>query len=427
MLGRALALAAWAGVIGCGSDARERPPPRDVGALSTPWSTPGPARARRDKELAPLMELVARRRGLAFLEPPELEPLSRAELVRRALRWIDAQTPPALRGADAELLLRLELVPRGFSRAAALAELLARRLQAFYDPASRRILIDRALPLGARRRVLAHELVHALVDQRHALGAQLSGPGSADRRAALLTLAEGDADAVVTQLWGTVPEAPGLADAAWSETEPALPEVLTRALSAPYADGQRVVRRLLEAGGFAAVDALYRDPPDGTHQLLDPEFPASLATSPPELPAPTPPDPSWTLAFSDVLGEQTWRTVLEQWLPPERAAELAGGWRGDRLAAFQRGTRRVLVWEVRSDAERATPVAQAVSHALSVSPARGHHTPRASALSCRPHRDAGVVGQWRHECSLFLVSLLDAAQTVQCAQLVPWTIPASPR
>ena len=85
------------------------------------------------------MELVARRRGLAFLEPPELEPLSRAELVRRALRWIDAQTPPALRGADTELLLRLELVPRGFSRAAALAELLERRLQAFYDPASRRL------------------------------------------------------------------------------------------------------------------------------------------------------------------------------------------------------------------------------------------------------------------------------------------------
>lgn len=365
---------------------------------------------------------MARERGLEFRERPELDAVARVELVERAWHWIETQTSAEQRAIEAELLVRFELVPHGFAWEPALRDVLAHRLQAFYDPSTRRIVIDRQLPASERRRVLAHELVHALVDQHHALGARLAAPGSADLEAALLTLAEGDAEAVVARL-----ELGATADDA--QPEPELPGVLARSLSAAYVDGFAALQRVLERGGFAAVDTLYRQPLDGTHQLLAPNFPLEIPPAVPALPGVTPPEPGWTLRHADVLGAQTWRTVLEEWLPAARAAELARGWDGDRLERFEREGRRMLVWQVRSQVAVAAAVAQAVSHGLRLAPAdeRGARTPRASELACRAQRDGAVMGRWIRGRSLVIAALTDAAQTVQCESLASWTIPATRR
>jgi hypothetical protein len=493
-----------------GSACAHRPepsaPPLDTAALDA-WLRPS-TRPRADSQssrdalaaadLDSLLELVARRRGLAFRERPELDAVPRGELVERGLRWIETQTPREQRAAETELLVRLELVPADFAWQAALRALLARQLKAFYDPSTRRIVMDRALPAGVRRRVLAHELVHALVDQHFEIGARLAAPGSADRRAALLTLAEGDAEMLVEQLGGAEPDGAALGDElavggdalresetalpesgtasleeepdgepsrpgepASPDGEPGLPGVLARSLSAAYVDGRGVVQRLLHRGGFAAVDALYRKPPAGTYQLLAAHFPlvvpdavpALLDPTPPNpslpgttlpgstlpgstLPGSTRPDPGWALRHSDVLGAQTWRTVLEEWLPPERAAELARGWDGDRLGWFERAGQRLLVWEVRSDAEHAAPLAQAVSRALGLATAerdsrsdarRDRPTARATGFSCRAQRDGGVMGRWIHGRSLILAALSGAARSAQCDLLAAWTIPAPRR
>jgi len=233
-----------------------------------------------------------------------------------------------------------------------------------------------------------------------------------------------------------------------SDSEPELPGVLARSLSAAYVDGRGVVQRLLRRGGFAAVDALYRKPPAGTYQLLAANFPLMIPDAVPALPDLTPPnptllgpmppgstpsDPGWALRHSDVLGAQTWRTVLEEWLPPERADELARGWDGDRLGWFERAGQRLLVWEVRSDAEHAAPLARGVAHALGLAtPERDSRTDarldrptaRATGFTCRAQRDGGVMGRWIHGRSLILAALSGAARSAQCDLLATWTIPA---
>lgn len=428
------ALEAW---LHPGSDGERPPQALALGASAdTPADTPaeGAFGAAPDAELDGLLELVARRRGLDFRERPPLDAVPRVELVERAWHWIETQTSAERRDTEAELLVRLELVPAEFAWEPALRALLARRLQAFYDPATRRIVIDRALPARDRWRVLAHELVHALVDQHHALGARLVAAPSADRQAALLTLAEGDAEALVAQLRPPAARAPSAAGAAPLDLDAApdgdrpLPGVLARSLSAAYADGRAALQRVLERGDFAEVDALYREPPAGTHQLLAPGFPERRPPPPSLLPGATPPGPAWTLRHSDVLGAQAWRSVLEEWLPPERAAELAQAWDGDRLEAFERGGERLLMWQVRSRAELAGAVAKAVSHGLGLSePAGRRRTARATGLSCRAQRDGGVMGRWVQGRSLVIAALTGAAQTVQCESLAAWTIPAAPR
>jgi hypothetical protein len=198
--------------------------------------------------------------------------------------------------------------------------------------------------------------------------------------------------------------------------------VLSRALAASYTDGQTVVRRVLHQGGYAAIDALYLQPPESTHALLDPGFPAVRAIATP-LPAPTTPPAGWTLRVADVLGEQAWRTLLEEWLPLEQAADVARGWDGDRLALFERGTASVLVWELRSNAEQAGAAARVLSARLGGSAKVSAAPQRANALRCRAVPGGAVMGQRVLGRSLTLVSLHDAVSPVDCAALREWLIP----
>jgi hypothetical protein len=417
--------------VACARPAEPSHAPLDPAALDA-WLHPSTTESRADGSsddgaprgewLDPVLELVARRRALDIRERPELDAVSRVELVERAWHWIETQSSVEQRAAEAELLVRLELLPADIAWEPALRAVLARRLKGFYDPSTRRIVIDRQLPPRERRRVLAHELVHALADQHHALGARLTASGSSDRRAALLTLAEGDAESLVGEL--ALPEL----DAAAEGDEPELPGVLARSLSAAYVDGVAAVQRVVERGGFAAVDKLYHQPLDGTHQLLAPSFPLAIPGAVAALPGVTAPEPGWRLRHADVLGAQTWRTVLEEWLPPARAAELARGWDGDRLELFERSGQRLLVWQVRSQAELAAAVVQAVSHGLRLEPPEpAARTPRATGLWCRAQRDGAVMGRWSQGRRLVIAALTDAAQTVQCESLAAWTIPAAPR
>jgi hypothetical protein len=356
---------------------------------------------------------------------PSVKDVARPELISRALEQISRHTPERSRDAEARLWAALELLPVELDWETALQTALQLRLQAFYDPDSQSVFLDRGLAPGARRRVLAHELVHALTDQHFALAARLSdASASEDARAALLSIAEGDADALVTTLWDAAsPDADDAVPGAISDTfgdassaPELLPEVVSRALAAAYVDGAAAVRRQLADGGWRAVDGLYREPPRSTHELLhgDPTPSAPLAAG--ELPA------GLTQTYADVLGEQTWRTVLESWLPLDAAAQLASAWRGDRLSLVESSSQRALVWEVRSNVLHATESAAAARRGLRL-PAPSHAA-RARDFACRAHRDHGALAAWRDGPSLFLTwleSKLEATPaSTQCNTLLDW-------
>jgi hypothetical protein len=131
-----------------------------------------------------------------------------------------------------------------------------------------------------------------------------------------------------------------------------------------------------------------------------------------------------------VLGEQTWRTVLEEWLPEAEAEQVASGWRADRLSLFQRGDATALVWQLRSDAEthgsaRRALRAQFGATMLPETPGAGVVGPTQSRspndFVCRPHRDQGVVGVLSDTHDLWFMSLDDHESVdATCHMLGSW-------
>jgi hypothetical protein len=381
----------------------------------------------RTDELARLLARVAEERGLRGRALPELVALPAAELTRQALVQIRRDTPEPVRAAHELLLLRLELVPADFDWLLAIERALGGRLHAFYDPELKTIFIDRALVGGARQRALVHELVHALQDQHHALGARLAyAPDAWDRHSALQALAEGDAEAVVARL--TVPQAAAATSgpAAASQSGATLsdadtPSVLVRSLWAVYEDGLAFVEPVLARAGWSAVDALFADPPRTTHELLH-AVPPSARQPVPILAHAAAPDADWRLSYSDVLGEQTWRIVLEEWLPESAAKRAASGWAGDRLSSFERAGGTALVWELRSDIGTHAALAEAVRDQFR-SPQRASAPANAARedFECRSHRDHGVVAMLSDGPRLWLMSLSDERTDATCPRLANWT------
>jgi len=317
------------------------------------------------------------------------------------------------------LLWRLGLVPADFDWLPALERALRGRLEAFYLSEPPRLLVNRALLGRARRRAIAHELVHALQDQRHALSRRLEyAPDGWDAGGALHTLAEGDALAVVAAL--SLEESPDSSGgASWSpsgtEATPAAetPGVLSRSLAAPYLDGPAVVEGLTSNGGFAAVDARFRVPPASSHELLHPERLAPGGSQLARLPVPAAPGPGWQLTYTDVLGEQAWRSVLEEWARVSEARELAADWAADRVSMFEQAGVIALRWELRSSsAARAQTLAARVAAGL------GLH---AAEWACGGHRDTGVVAVVVRGTRLALASLsAGSAEHGGCRELQAW-------
>jgi hypothetical protein len=259
------------------------------------------------------------------------------ELARRARQQFERDLPEHVRGAQALLLQRLGLVPSNFDLAAALEASLPGRLEAFYASEPATLYVDAALSGVDRQRALAHELVHALQDRAQGLSRRLRyEPGAWDRQSALHALAEGDAVAVVEQLgFGASERAP-------PEAGPALPGVIARSLAAPYLDARARVAELLAEGGFAAVDRALAEPPASSHQLLHPGAGAALSALD-DFPAPS---SAYQPVYADVLGEQSLRCVLEEWVAGAAAAELASGWAADRVSVFASDTDVAVVWEL---------------------------------------------------------------------------------
>jgi len=131
-----------------------------------------------------------------------------------------------------------------------------------------------------------------------------------------------------------------------------VPTLLKRSIVAPYVDGIAFVNAERRLGGWAAVDAAWRELPTTTEQILHPE--KYLAREPAEAIAvpPAPPGGPDKLLYRDALGEQALRIVLEEWVPKSTAAEAAAGWAGDQLAVFASGDRRAVAIHLRFDDER---------------------------------------------------------------------------
>jgi hypothetical protein len=258
-------------------------------------------------------------------------------------------------GQDERILTRIGLLPPGTDLLQLILDTLGEQVAGFYDTEAEELtVIDEDGRLDALSRVtLAHEVQHALQDQRWDLDAMIDGidPVEGDRALAIQSLIEGDATLLMT-IWGMQHAAADLmgetdgAGLPGSDQLDAAPHIIQRQLLGPYLDGLTFLMDAWGPGGWEAVDAVWENPPVSTEQVMHPQL------YPDHLPIPvTLPDlaarlgEGWTLTGETVMGELNtgvfvadgadWeRMTLSLGGPTMPNAEAAAGWGGDRLVTF---------------------------------------------------------------------------------------------
>jgi hypothetical protein len=256
---------------------------------------------------------------------------------------------------------------------------------------------------------LAHELVHALQDQRWNLEERSRyRPGDGDHSEAVSALAEGDATSAMFDVMiartapGSGKSAVDLPDDVFAEQIRAgmnegpgasAPHVMRTSLAAPYIYGTLFVHALRRRGGWDAVNRAWDDAPTTSEQILHPE--KWLAhEAPAKVLAPTfaALGPGWKLEDEDTEGELGARVAFEEWMDPRAAAEASAGWGGDRGVLVTNGDRAAFVWRLRYDPgktsdERATRAYATLAKAFDdrLGPAKTHD----ASFTCRERADRG--------------------------------------
>lgn len=347
---------------------------------ATPGPTPSP---KSDAEqYADIRAAVEKIRGLTPTAAVDPVTIDATQLTANLQSEFDASnTATDLRNAEDELIT-LGLLPPGASLRALTLAFQTGQVAGYYSPEKDQLfVVSRSGGLGPAELVTyAHEFTHQLQDQRIGLKTlNLDAHDQGDRSLGRLALVEGDATSVQTT-WMTRNLTPQQLGQLMSEAlDPAAiaalqnaPRYLRETALFPYNDGLAFVNRLIAAGGYAAVDAAFRDPPDSSEQVLHPakylsrEKPIVVTLSA-KLAAAA--GTGWSVAAQDTLGELVLRIWLEQVLSTPEATAGAAGWGGDRLALLRGPNGAVAValrtqWDTPADADEFLAAATRVSVGL---------------------------------------------------------------
>lgn len=332
-----------------------------------------------------IQEQVAAIRGLAPTKPVDPQFPDDAAFDALIARVIDEDIP-ADELRKAELLYRtLGLMTGAPTLEELYLDLLTSQVAGLYDPKTEGLYVrTKDGGIGPVEQVFfAHEFQHALQDQHFDLeGLQDLPLDQGDRILAMQALVEGDAYVLMAQWLLTHLGPEGFAALIEASSDPeaqaalaAIPQIIQTQILFPATQGTVFVQGLHLAGGWAAVDDAFADPPVSTEQILHPEKYAARE-APIEVSLPSDPagkmGEGWTEVLRDTLGEQQ----LLIWLDaPGSAAQsatiAAAGWGGDRLILFESATAAaaaiVTEWDTAADAVEFAEAAQTALDARGLS------------------------------------------------------------
>jgi len=276
------------------------------------------------------------------------------EMRAAAAAVVAAGYRPAEVAVEQRMLQRLGLLAPGADYLALLTASVAARPAALYDPDARRLYVPDWIDLPTQRPSLAHALAHALQDQRFGLLRLLrlrpaDAPGlDFDQRLARQALIEGDAAVLAmeaTDARGLFPSSIELSRIeermrASLASPGGTPFFLRQLQAFPYIEGFAFVAELRGTDSWSAVDALWKQPPESTAEILHPERLRAerlARREPPPVVVTTPlPGLGGAPARVDTLGEYFIRVWLQPAAAPVVAERAATGWRGDRIAIYDR-------------------------------------------------------------------------------------------
>lgn len=312
-------------------------------ALNEASSSGGePARATpRTAPVAVIAERVEAIRGLDFTRVPKPVSVTPEQAQREGLEDLDRTYPAARRHADEEMLKLVGAIEPDVDLREVSASIFGEGVAGYYDPRTKRLRTVEGAEAGSRvmaEIVLAHELTHALEDQRFGFLRDRLGGGD-DEALAYLALVEGTATKLMYRYaerhFTREETLGGLAGAAFQDTG-SLPAFIQAQLVFPYVAGEAFVGELLRrAGGrWGLVDTAYRlRLPASTEQVMHPE--AYLEGDEPQrVRLRRVLGTGWKRAIAGTFGELQTRELLAS-AGGGGSADAAEGWGGDRYELWQ--------------------------------------------------------------------------------------------
>jgi hypothetical protein len=237
----------------------------------------------RSAQVQTIAREVERLRRLRFKRLPTPEYVSQAEMIRRFRREVD-DAPAGSIDVSERALLAVGAIKPGTDLEQLSRNELADDVAGYYEQDTHKLVVLKESGkkvLSADERItLAHELEHALADQRIGLP---DDPTKADppptvRRndeapAAAGALTEGDAT-LLTYAYARADVSREVAELLQEPSPPGasgVPYYIEATEGFPYSEGEAFVCRLYERAGWRAVDRAYTNLPTTTAQILFPE------------------------------------------------------------------------------------------------------------------------------------------------------------
>ena len=278
------------------------------------------------------------------------ETIDAAALKQMNATSFDKDNPADYVAGNDRLLKALGLVKPDQSLRQLYLDLIDSQVAGFYRPEDKTLyVVSRTGAInGADKITFAHEYDHALQDANFpgVFDAQKDLLDQSDQAMARSAVFEGDATLLMTQ-WAIPNMKPAeLQDYVKAGSDPEAmavlartPQVLVDGLLFPYTSGLNFLTGKQTAGGWSAVDAVYKALPVSTEQVLHPEkYDAGEAPVTVEIPTDTllsALGSGWTVTIQDTFGEaQTASWLRQSGVPAADATDAAAGWGGDRLAVL---------------------------------------------------------------------------------------------
>ncbi len=270
--------------------------------------------------------------------------------------------------AEELTLKKFGFVPPDFDLAKNTVDLLSEQAAAFYDYNKKKLFITESTSGESQEPVLAHELSHALADQKFNLAKFIrQGRKNDDGSTARLAVMEGQATWLMSEFLArkngqSLKNSPAmvesmskLSDSSGSqypvfEKEPLY---LRETLVFPYTKGMLFQNAVFQRDGKESFSEVFEHPPVSTQQIMQPEtyFKGTKPTDP-KLPEAKLPH-GYKGLVGGTLGELEHRILLAQYLDAASADEIAPHWRGCNfeLVENKKAGRIVLLYAVEWDSE----------------------------------------------------------------------------
>ncbi len=231
-------------------------------------------------EVVELSKFVEKERGLRFQQPVDVEVLSSREFIPRLTTMLDEEV--AAIEAQGRLYRALGLAPPDFDAVVAQEALLGAGVMGFYLPATGALVVRGQQITPFWRRIVVHELTHALDDQNLGLDRPDLSARTDGSEWAFQALAEGSARRVELAYVRSLSEndraqmqsemgAMGAGQSALLTASAAFPLRLVVLAEAPYNEGEPFVSALVADGGTTRLDETFSSPPVSSEQILHPE------------------------------------------------------------------------------------------------------------------------------------------------------------